>query len=338
MVYYSPMENYTKPPVSITESILKSVSEISERVGRLSVSANMDARPHLRRNNRIRSIHSSLAIEANSLSLDEVHAVLDGRAVVGPEKEIREVQNAFRAYEEIGRLDPYSLDDLKRVHGLMTETLVAESGRFRTGNEGVFDGSRVIFVAPPPQMVAGHMDNLFAWLRGTRESVHQLIASSVFHYEFVFIHPFADGNGRMARLWQTALLAAWRPIFRYLPLESQIHRCQAGYYDAIAECHRAGESTAFVEFILARIAETLEEAQKQTSLANAEFSEQVKRLLGVMDYDVPYTATALLERLGLKSKETLRRHYLEPAIRERLVSLTQPDKPTSRNQRYVRIS
>ena len=322
--------------------MLSRVSEISERLGKIVAYSNLETKPHLRKNNRIKSIHSSLAIEANSLSLDAVRDVINGHEVVGPVREIREVQNAYRAYGEMERIDPFKVSELKRIHGIMTEGLVRESGLFRSVGEGVFDGEKLIFMAPPPEMVDGHIENLFGWLNQVRgkntgkASLPALIYSSVFHYEFVFIHPFADGNGRMARLWQTALLADWRKVFRYLPLESHIHKYQSGYYEAIDRCNKEGESTIFVEFMLQQIAATLKEAEGQVSAPDSILPESVKRLLTVMEYDVPYTAVTLLQKLGLRSKEMLRKNYLDPAIEANLVTMTIPEKPTSRNQRYLR--
>ena len=210
---------------------------------------------------------------------------------------------------------------------------VEESGVFRRGNEGVFDGDRCIFMAPPPEMVPPLMEQLFSWMKQNEKTVHPLILSCVFHYEFVFIHPFSDGNGRMARLWQTILLTDWNPIFQYIPLESQIEKFQEGYYHVIAACNAKGNSTEFIEFMLARISEVLEEVLEQ-SRADAGISEYVSRLLSVMEYDIAYSASALLERLNLTSKETLRKNYLVPAIEAKLVEMTVPNKPTSRNQRY----
>lgn len=191
------MERYM-PPFTITNQMLMLVAEIAEKTGNISNFHSFETKPHLRRNNRIRSIHSSLAIEANSLSLDEVRSVISGKTVIGPQKEIQEVKNAYRAYEQIGRFDPYSLDDLKRLHGIMTHLTVQESGVFRSHNEGVFKGNQCIFMAPPPHLVPGQTEALFGWMVNARKEIHPLILSSVFHYEFVFIHPFSDGNGRMA--------------------------------------------------------------------------------------------------------------------------------------------
>lgn len=325
-----------EPPYIITNNILRCVSEISEKIGRIDGSHLLETHPHLRHNNRIRSVHSSLKIEANSLSLEDVRGVLNGKTVVGPEKEILEVQNAFAAYKELGSLDPYSIDDLKRIHGIMTDKIVDESGMFRTGNEGVFNGDRCIFVAPPPDLVPKLMHDLFDWMKNSRNSLHPLILSSVFHYEFVFIHPFKDGNGRMARLWQTALLSQWNPVFRDIPIESRIEEFAQGYYDAIDACNHSGNCTVFVEFMLAKINESLDDVMKRLQ-SESEISEQVNRLLAVMDFDVPYTAKSLMELLHLSSRDGFRRNYLVPAIEQGLVRMEHPDKPSSRSQRYLRI-
>lgn len=205
----------------------------------------------------IRSIHSSLAIEANSLSVDAVRGVIDGKTVIGPVKEIQEVKNAYRAYDELGKFDPFSIDELKRLHGVMTYLTVDESGQFRRGEEGVFDGGRCIFMAPPAMRVSALMDDLFSWMKQARKDVHPLILSSVFHYELVFIHPFADGNGRMARLWQTSLLCEWNRVFQYMPIESRIHAFQSEYYEAISKCHNEGSANSFIVFMLEKISETL---------------------------------------------------------------------------------
>lgn len=325
-----------EPPFTVTNRMLTLVAQIAEKVGRISACKPFESKPQLRRSNRIRSIHSSLAIEANSLSEDEVRAVIAGKNVLGPQKEIQEVQNAYQAYDMIGSFDPYDLNDLKRLHGVMTHLTVRESGVFRSGNEGVFRGGQCIFMAPPPHLIPDQMADLFYWMRKARNTLHPLILSSVFHYEFVFIHPFADGNGRMARLWQTALLTVWNPVFQYLPLESRIQEFQEGYYAAIAACHTAGNADAFLEFMLNMIDRTLDIAWAQASGEDAALPLPVRRLLNVMEYDVPYTAAQLLAALNLKSKENLRKLYLGPAMEKGLVVMGLPDKPTSRNQTYLK--
>ena len=325
-----------KPPFTITNEILAYVSSISEKVGRISAISNLESKPHLRRNNRIKSIYSSLKIEANSLSLGQVRDVINGKMVLGEQKEIQEVKNAYAAYERFSEIQPFSIKSLKLFHGIMTKYVVEESGDFRRGEEGVFNGDECIFMAPPAQFVPQLMDDLFAWMKEEKNNVHPLIMSSVFHYEFVFIHPFADGNGRMARLWHTAMLAKWKPVFEYIPIESQIEKFQNKYYEAIARCYVVGESTLFIEFMLSQIDKILDEVSAQVSADNEQLSEYLKRLLEVMEYDVPYTSNTLMNKLGLKSKEGFRRNYLRPAIDMNLIRMTIPDKPNSRNQRYVR--
>ncbi len=325
-----------QPPFTITNEILAYVSSISEKVGRISATSNLEAKPQLRRNNKIKSIHASLKIEANSLSLGQVRDVISGKTVLGEQREIQEVKNAYAAYEKLSEIEPFSIENLKRFHGIMTKYIVEESGDFRRGEEGVFNGEECIFMAPPAQLVPQLMEELFAWMKKEKKNVHPLIMSSVFHYEFVFIHPFADGNGRMARLWHTAMLAKWKPVFEYIPIESQIEKFQNEYYEAIARCHAEGESTHFIEFMLSRIDKILDEISVQISEDNGQLPEYLKRLLEVMEYDVPYTSNSLMNKLELKSKEGFRRNYLRPAINMGLIRMTIPDKPNSRNQRYVK--
>lgn len=325
-----------KPPFSITNKILSYVSSISEKIGRITTTSNLESKPHLRKNNRIRSIHSSLKIEANSLTLGQVRDVINGKSVLGEQKEIQEVKNAYSAYERLSEIDPYNIQHLKQFHGIMTKFLVEESGEFRSGEEGVFNGDQCIFMAPPAQFVPQLMSELFDWMREAQNNVHPLILSSVFHYEFVFIHPFSDGNGRMARLWQTAILSNWKSIFEYIPVESQIEKFQAEYYEAISQCHITGESTIFIEFMLSQIDKILDNISAQISEKNDYLPETVQKLLAIMEYDIPYTSNALMEKLGLKAREGFRRNYLHPAVEMNLIQMTIPDKPNSRNQRYVR--
>lgn len=329
------MEEY-KPPFTITNEILSHVSSVSEKIGRITATNNLEAKPHLRRNNRIKSIHSSLKIEANSLTLGQVRDVINGRAVLGAQREIQEVKNAYAVYERFSEIDPYNIQHLKRFHGIMTKYLVEESGEFRLGEEGVFNGDQCIFMAPPARFVPQLMEELFDWMKKAQGTVHPLILGCVFHYEFVFIHPFSDGNGRMARLWHTAILSRWKPVFEYIPIESQIEKFQNEYYEAIARCHVAGESTIFIEFMLSQIDKILDEISVQLSEENENLSEMIKRLLEVMEYGVPYTSKVLMDKLELKSREGFRRNYLHPAIALNLIRMTIPDKPNSRNQKYIK--
>ena len=329
------MENY-KPPFTITNEILTLVSSISEKLGQITATSSLEAKPHLRKNNQIKSIHGSLKIDANSLSLGQVRDVINGKTVLGEQKEILEVKNAYACYEKLSEINPYDIDDLKFYHGIMTKYLETEAGEFRTGDEGVFHNDKCIFVAPPGRLVQDLMKMLFQWMNSAQNSIHPLILSSIFHYEFVFIHPFTNGNGRMARLWHTAILTKWKPIFKYIPIESQIEKFQDEYYDAIAKCHAAGESTIFITFMLSQIDRILDTISLQIKDDNNSLSEYVKRLLAVMDYDIPYTSTDLMEKLKLKAREGFRRNYLRPAIELNLIRMSIPDKPNSKNQRYIK--
>ena len=329
------VEGYV-PPFSINNQMLMLAAQIAEKTGKISSDHSFETKPHLQRNNRIRSIHSSLAIEANALSLDEVKSVINGKMVIGLKNDIQEVKNAWQAYTLLGSFNPYSVDDLKKLHGVMTYLTVQESGMFRTHNEGVFNGDRCIYMAPPPHLVPTQMQSLFDWMIQSREEVHPLILSSVFHYEFVSIHPFSDGNGRMARLWQTALLTEWNPVFQYLPLESRIHEFQGDYYEAIARCHTTGNSDAFIAFMLDKINLTLDWALEQVSEKDLCLSAEVQRLMDVMKEGISYSGVKLMEKLSLKSRDNFRKRYLLPALKQGFIAMSNPDKPTSRNQTYMK--
>lgn len=296
-----------QPLYTITNQILAYVSSISEKIGNISATHNLESKTHLRRNNRIRSIHSSLKIEANSLSLGQVRDVINGKIVLGKQKEIQEVKNAFDAYERIKEIDPYDIEELKKSHGIMTKYVVDILGEFRNSDEGVFDDrGRCIFIAPPPYLVPSLMDDLFNWMQDEKDNTHPLILSCIFHYEFVFIHPFCDGNGRIARLWHTTLLSKWKPIFEYIPLESQIDKI-------------------------------LDDISKQVNEDIEQIDPNIKKLLDVMEDDVSYSSNELMQKLNLKAKEGFRRNYFRPAIDQNLIYMTIPDKPKSKNQRYIKV-
>lgn len=244
------------PPFQITNSILDSVIEIAELVGKLTSISQLSANPTLRRTNRIRTIHGSLAIEQNTLSLEQVTAVLNGKHVMAPPKDIAEVKNAYEIYERLDELDPYSVGDLLTAHGIMTRGLVEESGCFRSRPVGVVDQQgNILHFGTLPDYVPGLVTDLLEWAKNT--DVHMLIRSCVFHYELELIHPFADGNGRIGRLWHTLLLSKWNPAFAWLPVESMIHANQQEYYNAINASNNAGESTIFIEFMLSVIKASL---------------------------------------------------------------------------------
>ena len=330
------MDKYI-PPFEISNEMLKKVSDIMEKIGKLDSFTNLDKTPYLRKQTKINSVHSSVAIENNPLSLEQVKDVINGKLVIGKQKDIQEVKNAYKAYEMLKDINPYSIDDLKKVHGVMTFLVEEVSGEFRTTSEGVFDDNgNCIFVCPPGDRVNSLMNDLFEWLNKNKDTIHPLILSSIFHYEFVFIHPFTNGNGRTVRLWQNSILYRWKDIFEYLPIESKIHKYQDEYYNSIALCHKNANSNVFIEFMLKMIDETLDEAISTSPLPITNETININKLLDAMESGKPMTATEIMEKLGIKSKETLRGQYLDPAIKQGLVNLTNPDKPTSKNQMYYK--
>ena len=324
-----------KPPFEITNKMLTLSISITEKVGKINSFNSLKRMPILRRNNKIKSIHSSLAIEANSLSLNQVKDVIEGKVVLGPLKEIQEVKNAYNAYSNITNFDGYSEQDLLKAHFLLTNSVCDLPGKYRNHGEGVFDGSKVIFVAPQHDLVPSLMKDLFKWLKNDEETP-MLIKSCIFHYEFVFIHPFSDGNGRLARLWQNILLCKWKPVFEYIPIESFIKKYQPEYYNKIALCHSTGKSNDFIEFMLTVIDSTLDDILFNIQRECENISDQVNKLLSVLEDDIPYSANEIMKRLNIKSKETLRNTYLNPAIENGLIRMTIIGKPNSKNQKYIK--
>lgn len=331
------MSDY-KPPFHMTDKMTSLIAEISEQVGRITVLQEGTISPHLRRENRIRTIHSSLAIEHNSLSLEQVTAILDGKRVLGNPNEIKEVQNAYEAYELMLRLNPASVDDLLKAHKLMMNGLVSENGRFRSGGVGVFDGEVLIPMAPPVEFVPEHIQNLFAWYQ--KSELHPLIKSAIFHYEFEFIHPFADGNGRMGRMWHSLLLGKWKEMFFWLPIEELIQSRQKEYYDALGAADKQADSAGFVELMLEIIRDSLTEitvvgrsTDQDSDQVTVQDKMPVERILSALS-DETLSATELMERLGLSHRPTFRKNYLNPALEQKLIERTIPDKPNSKNQKY----
>ena len=331
------MDDYI-PPFEITNTIVNRVSSIMKSIGKLDNYKDLNKMPVLRRNNRIKSIHSSLAIEANSLTIEQVKDVIAGKTVIGLKDEIQEVKNAYAAYNMIKEINPYSITDLKKIHGVMTYLLKEDAGKFRKGDEGVFDEKgNCIHVCPPPEQVNTLMNNLFDWAKTNEKSINPLILSSVFHYEFVFVHPFSDGNGRVSRLWQNVILSNWEEIFEYVPIESQIKKYQSDYYRVINDCNKKGDSTKFIEFMLKMIDETLLELLDMTSVQSSHISPYVNKLLSIMESGAAMTSKELMEKLGMKSRISFRDNYLTPALKNGLIKMTNPDKPTSKNQMYYKI-
>lgn len=290
------MENY--PPYTITDKMLNYVSDIMKKIGEANYFESLNRYPELRRKSRIRSIHSSLAIENNQLSLFQVEDVINGKMVIGDQKDIQEVKNAYEAYEQIDKVNPYSVEDLKKIHGILTFLVEKDAGKFRNHGEAVYDGNVEIFMAPPHRLVPTLMYNLFNWMNEVKDTINPLILSSVFHYEFVFIHPFSDGNGRTARIWQTAILSHWEKAFTYLPIESMIKKSQNEYYKVIDNCNKAGNATEFIEFMLKMIDDTIDEITKTTTQETAQETTQEK-ILKLIKSNPSITQTQMAKVLGI---------------------------------------
>ena len=313
-----------RPPYSITPDMLSRVVQIGEAIGRAEA-AGVARDLRLRRINRIRTIQGSLAIEGNVLSEKQIATVLDGKPVIAPLRDVQEARNAIEAYEQLERWNPASETDLLRAHGVLMAGLLDAPGRYRRGSVAVLGQGRVHHVGPPAARVPTLMAELLAWLGGTDE--HPLVASSVFHYEFEFIHPFEDGNGRLGRLWQTLILTRWKPLFAHVPVESLVRARQGEYYEAIRESSNEGKSTPFVAFMLDTIL-----AAVRTPQEAPQATPQVRRLVSVLDGEM--SRRDILRALGLRDRKWLRERYLLPALQCGYVEMTRPDAPNARDQRY----
>lgn len=317
-----------QPPYKITSQILSLVAQISETVAGVNMQA-INLSPQLRKQNRIKTITGTLAIEGNTLGLEQVSAIIEGQPVRGTQKEIAEVRGAIQAYENLTQYKPDSVADLCHAHQMMMQETLPGAGTFRRGEVGIHKGDKVVHVAPPAGRVVALMADLFDWLKQTED--HPLIRSCVFHYEFEFIHPFSDGNGRMGRLWQTLILGQWRELFFSLPIESAIKNNQQQYYDALATADNAADSTAFVEFMLSIILSSI----RTTDPVSDPVSDPVERLLSVMG-DGYLSSAQIMAKVGLSHKPTFRKNYLLPALKNGVISMSHPETPNSPKQKYIR--
>jgi Fic family protein len=295
-----------RPPFTITPEIISLVAEISGTLGRLSTTYPSSMSVRLRRINRIKTIQGSLAIEGNTLGEEQITAILEGKRVLAPMKEIQEVKNAILAYDNLFSWQPHIVADLLAAHEILMAGLLDAPGRFRTGGVGIMKGKDVIHLAPPAENVPALMKDLLGWLHHSKD--HPLIASSVFHYEFEFIHPFADGNGRMGRLWQSLILSRWNPIFTFIPVENLVYRHQAEYYAALNQSTASADSGLFIAFILRMIRDAVQEAaemsEKKTEKKTEKMSEKILRLLKAD----PLLTIADLARLTSKTPRTIERN------------------------------
>ena len=312
------------PPYRITPAILSRVAEIAEAVGRAEA-AGLAQDLRLRRINRIRTIQGSLAIEGNVLSEEQVATILDGKPVVAPLRDIQEARNAIQAYDRYEQWNPASEADLLNAHEILMTALLDAPGRYRRGGVVVMRQGRVHHVGPPAGQVPRLMAALLSWLGDTGD--HPLVTSSVFHYEFEFIHPFEDGNGRLGRLWQTLILTRWKSLFAHVPVESLVRARQREYYEAIRQSSADGESTAFVAFMLETILAAVRTPQEAPQV-----TPQVRRLLSVLNGEM--SLREILRALGLSDRKSLRQRYLLPALQGGYVEMTRPDAPSARNQKY----
>ena len=320
-----------QPPFTITSTILSLVEQIGEYIGLLRAGGDVVTMPELRRGNRIKTIQASLAIEGNTLDLEQVTAVISGKRILGQPREIQEVKNAFAAYEELPNYSPYSIDDMLSAHKLLMTALVDESGKFRSGSVGIQRGDQMVHVAPPANRIPELIKDLFKWLQDT--DTHPLVASSIFHYEFEFIHPFQDGNGRIGRLWQTLILSKWNPLFALLPVESVVRDRQQEYYAALSSSDKSADGTLFTEFMLNAILQALQELELPTEQVDKQVTEQVARLLVAMG-NKAYSGRELMEKLSLNHRPTFLYSYLQPALKSGFIEMTVPEKPRAKNQKY----
>lgn len=321
------------PPFSITPTIIRLIAEINLQLGRLSMQ-DEKRQLKLRRINQIRTVQGSLAIEGNTLSEAQITAILEGKRVIAPPKEIQEARNALQAYEQFSRWLPDHELHLLAAHQLLMTGLAEDAGHYRKGNVGVMNGSRVVHMAPPASRVPQLMADLLGWLRSTEQ--HPLIASCIFHYEFEFIHPFSDGNGRMGRLWQTLILSRWLPLLAQLPVESMIHASQSEYYQAINQSTLKTDAATFVEFMLSIILSTLQQndvCTQVTPQVSPHVTPQVAQLVELLKQG-PHGREQLQQLLQLKDRKSFSARYLQPALAAGLIEMTLPDKPQSRLQQY----
>ena len=300
--------NGYKPPFLLSAKAVGMIADIAAQMERFAIRMEQNDALTLRRANRIKTIHSSLAIEGNTLLESDVADIIDGKTVVAPIREIQEVKNAIRVYEEFDKLDPFSMDDMLRAHSLMMSALTDDSGHFRKGGVGVYSEKGLVHMAPPADRVYPLMSDLFNWLKNADD--HLLVRSCVFHYEFEFIHPFIDGNGRMGRLWQSLILSRWHPAFAHLPVENMVYSNQQAYYDAIAQSTKQGESGPFIDFMLGEILDTVRKHKGEPMIKDKNVGVNVgvneQRILEMIAEKGNVTAKQMSDSIGISQRQVER--------------------------------
>lgn len=304
------------PPFTITPKAVNLVADIYSQIERYAIRLEQEDALRLRKINRMRTIHSSLAIEGNVLSESQVLEIMEGKTVFAPPREIQEVKNAIRAYELYASLNPFLLKDLLRTHGVMMQGIIEDAGHFRSTGVGVFEGMHCVHLAPPADRVPALVQDLLEWVEKAEDNL--LIRSCVFHYEFEFIHPFTDGNGRMGRMWQSLILGKVSPIFQYLPVENMVYANQAAYYDAIAESTHRTDSSPMIEFLLGEILAALK-AHQGTTIdgqdvgvnvgvnvginAPVQLTDKEQTVVSLLSQSPHLSAAALAVQLGVTSRQ-----------------------------------
>ncbi len=323
-----------KPPFSINNQILTLVADISEQLGKISITHSQDIDLRLRRINQIRTIHGTLAIEGNELTEAQVTAILKGKRVLAPIKEVQEAKNAIAVYEKLTNWNPEKESSLLDAHKCLMMGMIDSAGQYRNTGVGVMKEGQVIHMAPPADRIRALMRDLFAWLKTSDD--HPLIKSCVFHYEFEFIHPFSDGNGRMGRLWQTLILSHWQPLFAFLPVENLIHQHQQEYYQAINQSTIETDSRPFIEFMLLMIKQALIDLEQADTNNTPQVSPQVSPqvILLLKNLDGEMSREQLQNACQLKDRKSFNARYLKPALEASYIEMTEPNKPRSRTQRY----
>ncbi|MBF0113178.1 MAG: Fic family protein [Desulfamplus sp.] len=326
------MSEYT-PPFKITPAVISLIVEISQVIERISIFEKSISNLRLRRINRVKTIKGSLAIEGNTLNESQITAILEGKWVIAPPRQIQEVKNAIKVYDNFLDWQPSSKKDLLKAHEIMMRGLIDSSGKYRTGGVGVIDDQTIIHLAPPANRLSYLMDALLGWVKTT--DYHPLIASSVFHYEFEFIHPFEDGNGRMGRLWQTLILSKWNPLFATIPVESLVFENQEEYYRALSSSTTNAECSIFIEFMLRMICNAAKSLLEHlnTPEVNPEVTPEVKKMLYLL-LKGDMSRKEIQLKLGLKDEKHFREAYIKPVSASGLIEMTIPDKPNSRLQKY----